>query len=141
MMGIRALVSWYTHKIEEKLKEKASLLFILFSQVIVYIIFSTAGFYALILAFAVLYGVIAFQEIVFEDYVNGHIESKIRATVLSVKSLIYNLVGAGLYVSIGKLIDIFSISYVLIGTALVIAIGSMILFMFKKGSVKNCNLA
>ncbi|MEA3429803.1 MAG: MFS transporter [Nanoarchaeota archaeon] len=139
MMGVRALISWYTHKIENKLKEKASLTFILVSHVILYIVFSVAGFTALIIAFAIFYGVIAFQEIVFEDYLNSHIKSQSRATVLSVKSLVYNLIGAGLYVSIGKLIDLYSINSVLMGAAATIMIGSMILFSLKKFNV-NANL-
>lgn len=135
MMGVRALISWYTEKIERKLKEKASLTFILASHVILYIIFSIAGLLGLIIGFAIFYAVMAFQEIVWEDYMNSHIESKNRATVLSVKSLVYNILGAGLYVSVGRLIDMYSINTVLIGAAIVIMLGSLVLFSLKKFNV------
>ncbi|MBW3003507.1 MFS transporter [Candidatus Woesearchaeota archaeon] len=135
MLGVRGLLSWYTHRIEHRLKEKASLAFILGSHVILYIIFSVAGFYALVISFAIFYGVLAFQDIVFEDYFNSHIESRTRATVLSVKSLVYNLIGAGLYVTVGKLIDLYSINAVLIGAAVVVMIGGLVLFSLKKFKV------
>jgi len=134
MMGIRGLVSWFTHKIEKKLKEKYSLLFILLSQVVIFIIFGFNNPITLLLSFGVFYGVMAFKDIIFEDYINKHIKSRNRATILSVKSLIYNLFTAGLYVALGSLMDVYALNKVLMGVAVFILIGTIVLFRFKKMS-------
>jgi len=137
MMGIRALISWFTHKIENKLKEKASLLFVLISQIFIFVIFGIKNPITLLISFGMFYAVMAYQEIIFEDYVNSHISSSNRATVLSVKSLIYNLLTAGLYVTLGRFMDLYPINQVLMGVAIFISIGTVLLFMFKNGSVNN----
>lgn len=136
MMGVRALVSWYTHKIEFKLKEKLSLFTVLILQIIVFLLFGINNLYILLFSFAVFYGVMAFQEIIFEDYVNAHIVSENRATVLSVKSLIYNLVTASLYILLGALMDLYAIGYVMAGVSIFLFIGTIILFYAdKKASI------
>lgn len=137
MMGIRGLVSWFTHKIENKLKETGSLLFILLSQVLIFLVFGINNPITILISFGAFYAVMAFQEIIFEDYVNSHISSSNRATVLSVKSLIYNIITAGLYFTLGMFMDLYSINKVLIGVAIFILIGTIILFMFKNGSINN----
>jgi len=128
MMGVRGLVSWFTHTIEAKLKENWSIILILVAHIVAYYLLSLGTVYILLFSFVLIYGAIAFQEIIFEDYVNRHISSANRATVLSVKSLIYNLFTAGMYVSIGMLIDVYSINHTLIGTSIVILVGTIILF-------------
>jgi hypothetical protein len=65
------------------------------------------------------------------------ISSSNRATVLSVKSLIYNLITAGLYVGLGQFMDLYPLNKVLIGMAVFIFVGTIILFLFKNGSVYN----
>jgi len=137
MMGIRGLVSWFTHKIEDKLKETGSLLFILLTQVIIFVVFSINNPLTLLISFGAFYAVMAFQEIIFEDYINSHISSSNRATILSVKSLIYNLITASLYVTLGKFMDLYSINKVLICVAVLILIGTFILFMFKNTTINN----
>ena len=131
MMVVRGIVSWYTHKIEGKLKENWSIISILILQVIMFYLFSFSNAYVLIIFLDILYGVIAFKEIIFEDYINSYIRSSNRATVLSVKSLIYNLTGAIFYISVGKLLDIYSINYVLIGASVMLFVGALVLFYFK----------
>jgi len=132
MLGIRGLVSWYTHKIENRLKEKNSLIMILVFQVIIFFSLALNIPWLMFLSFAVLYGVIAFNEIIFEDYINSHISSDKRATVLSIKSLIYNLMLAGLVVLMGYFMDLYSINNVLFGVSGFILIGTIVLFKFKK---------
>jgi len=135
MMGIRGLVSWFTHKIENKIKETGSLFFILISQVIIFLILGINNPLTLIISFGAFYAVIAFQEIIFEDYINSHISSSNRATILSIKSLIYNLLTAGLYITLGILMDLHSINKVLIGFSIFIFVGTIILFMLKKNTI------
>jgi len=137
MMGIRALVSWFTHKIEKKLKETGSLLVVLVSQAIIFAVFGINNPITLLISFGALYAVFAFQEIIFEDYVNAHISSSNRATVLSVKSLVYNIFTAGLYVLLGWFMDLYSINVVVVGVAIIILIGTIILFSVKKESVNH----
>ena len=137
MMAIRGLISWFTHKIEEKIKEKTSLILILLSQAVVFVLFGLDNPLTLLISFGIFYAMMAFKEIILEDYVNSHISSSNRATVLSVKSLIYNLITAGLYVGLGQFMDLYPLNKVLIGMAVFIFVGTIILFLFKNGSVYN----
>jgi MFS family permease len=137
MMGIKGIVSYFAHVIESRLQESYSLAIIILAQISVFLAFSLGNVWLVLGALAVLYGVMAFQEILFEDYINTHIESSRRASVLSAKSLIYNLCTAGLYVSIGMLLDTHGRSVVLIGFCGFLVIGGLVLYVTKPINVSQ----
>lgn len=128
-LGLKALTSYYTHKVSEWLEGK-SILLILIIHIICYSLFAMNNKIIVLMSFGLFYMIISFQEIVFEDYINKVISSDKRATVLSIKSLIYNLLTAGLYVLAGGLIDLYSMNFIIVSTIFLVAAGSVILFFF-----------
>ena len=62
MMVVRGIVSWYTHKIEGKLKENWSIISILILQVIMFYLFSFSNAYVLIISLAILNIIIEFYK-------------------------------------------------------------------------------
>jgi len=109
---ISSISSWHMHKIEKKLGEKLSLIIMPIGISAIYIFM---GLYPSILGAIVQFFTSPFsslQKVATEDYMNNHIESKNRATVLSIGSFITEV----LAIFVGLLIGYFSDIYGAVAT-------------------------
>jgi len=130
---IVAISAKYSHLLEEKMGQKYSLilLFVLTGTSFLLMgnfIFLFSFVFALLIQF-----VQGFSSVVISDYVNKLTDSDIRATVLSVKSLIEKMFFAIITPLIGWIVDIYSLEQALfISGILVLFFGAISLVLFWK---------
>jgi MFS family permease len=128
---IGSVCALFFDKFEKILGEKKSLFFLILSQTI---IFFMIGFFAykLNVIFLILFGVIrGYQGITMNDYINKHINSKERATMLSISSFANNLFAAIFLLLIGFIINKSSILTGHIATGLFVTIIGLGLLFYK----------
>jgi len=127
-----ALCSKYADKIEKTLKENLTLLIMPFLVIVSFVLMSR---------FLVLWSVsfillqqvsMATHEPILKNYLNRHIPSDIRATMLSVQHMAGNLVFAVTAPFLGSFVDKFSVENALLIFALVLIIFSIFLWWFRK---------
>lgn len=128
-----AIPSFYAHLIEEKIKTKYLLIFILFSLCACYLLVS--HFVALwslvfLLIFYIIRGV---ATPVLRDYMNRHTPSNMRATVMSIRSFIIRLVFASISPFLGYIADVYTLPQALLFSSVLFFIlgGITLLFLLK----------
>ncbi len=130
---IVAISAKYSHLLEEKIGQKYSLILLFVLTGASYILMSNFIFlfsfvFALLIQF-----VQGFSSVVISDYVNQLTDSGLRATVLSVKSLIEKTFFAIITPLIGWIVDIYSLEQALfISGILVLFFGAISLVLFWK---------
>ncbi len=131
-----AVVSRYAHRIEERIGRRSTL--------IVLFVFLGAGFLLMgnivfLFSFSFMFlhqFVRAMARIILNDYVNRYTKSSIRATVLSIKSLVERLLYAIVLPVFGYLADLYSIVYAMaIAGFAVLCFGIIILLILHKDKV------
>lgn len=130
--AIMAFSSKKAHSIEKKFGEKKSLFLI--QLIILIAIFNMAmlfPFYGIISFFLVSL-VAGFFEVIIDDYVNNHIKSFHRATLLSIKNFFNNLGIFILFPIIGYLIKIKSMSFSFLILGVILFVGYIIIWIFSK---------
>jgi MFS family permease len=133
---VAAIASKYSYKIEEKLGERKSLIML--------IIFIAAG-YLLMSNFIYLFSFTfaffhqfsrGFFKVIFTDYINKLTKSDIRATVLSVKNMIGQLIYAIIIPFVGWIADIYTIIQALTVLGITtLVIGFVMLLVLYKNKV------
>ena len=134
---IEAFSSKYSYFIEKRLGQKFSLIlsFILVSLCYVLmgnIIFIFGFVFAFLLQF-----VSGFSSVAISDYVNKETDSKIRATVLSVKSVFNSIFYALIAPLIGWLVDIYTLPQVLTIIGIVILLFGIVISILFYGNIKT----
>lgn len=130
---IVAISAKYSHLLEEKMGQKYSLILLFMLTGTSFLLMSNFIFlfsfvFALLIQF-----VQGFSSVVISDYVNKLTDSDIRATVLSVKSLIEKMFFAIITPLIGWIVDIYSLEQALfISGILVLFFGAISLVLFMK---------
>jgi len=130
---VSAISSKYAHKVEEKLGKKYSLIMMIFLIALSYLLMSNFIFLFSFSFCFIQQFIRGFKNIVITDYINKLVESDIRATILSVESLISRLLYAIIVPIVGYIADIYTVQqslWVLGITSLVI--GIFILLFFRK---------
>jgi len=131
---ISAFVKRNTHKIEDLLGMRKSLILITFLPGLLYIIMAFIfNPVVSILLFVLLESTMAMRKPLFSGYQNIHIPSNVRATVLSFISMFTSFYLIGMRLLIGKISDV-NISYAFILMGVIVTIGS---FMFRIKEVKE----
>lgn len=133
---VAAVSSKYAHKIEEKLGAKYSLMMLIVLTAISYLLMSNFV-YLFSFTFAFLHQFVrGFSKVVITDYVNKLTTSEIRATVLSVKNMMGQLIYAVIIPLVGWIADVYSLIQALtvLGITTLI-IGSAILLTLHKTKV------
>ncbi|MCK5699258.1 MAG: MFS transporter [Candidatus Aenigmarchaeota archaeon] len=127
-----ALGAYSAHRIEKILGEKASLVLIPALTIISLILLAT-GSLALGLI-AIILGQFAwgYSEPVINDYMNRHIASRNRATILSVNSLATGITGAIILPFTGYITDTYSLSSAFILSAIILLTINLLLSTAKK---------
>ena len=124
--GTSGLVGGLSHRVEERLGEKVSFVLITILYVTVLVL---AGLWrtkvAALLLVIVLYTVNNYRGVLFDTYLNAHIRSENRATVLSIRSFLNNVVVTLLAVFIGRLIDLYTMDPVLVGMGILLGLFSI----------------
>lgn len=130
---VAAISAKYAHKIEEKIGKKYSLFSLLFLVGIAYLLMSNF-IYLFSFCFAFLHQFVrSFSRIVFSDYINKLTTSDVRATVLSIQSMIGKLGYALLIPFIGWIADVYSLiqAFVVLGITSVIIGIIMVLILIR----------
>ncbi|HKL44377.1 MAG TPA: MFS transporter [Candidatus Absconditabacterales bacterium] len=123
----------YAHRIERLLGEKKSIVLLLILLGISYILMGKFVFaFGFLFAFLQQF-VRGFSKVVFADYINKLIDSKNRATILSIQSMLSRLTYAMIIPFIGYLADIYSISDALFVSGIsVFVIGAIFIVLLYK---------
>jgi MFS family permease len=133
--GSAGLTAGFASKIEEKLGEKKSLIV---SSLIPAVSFLLMGLLKIpfVIAFVLLlYMSRDFRGVVLDNYVNKHIPSKMRATIISIGSMSFNFVALLAYPFAGKLMDVYGIIKVIFVFGIFLIISIALLFKANKGLV------
>ncbi len=138
MIGIRAIGAYFADYIEKFLQENITLLFVLLSHVAILWFLASGNLFVVVPFIGLLYFIYGFEDVILEDYINAHISSNKRATVLSVQSMFHNAMMIFIFVVVGKAIDIFSMGTTLRYASMLLLLFTFILFMYKRGlTIKN----
>ena len=125
-----AIPSFYAHTIEEKINTKSLLIFMLILICGCYFTISytsTQWGLLLLLLFYITRGV---ATPVLRDYMNRHIPSEMRATVMSIRSFIIRIVFASLSPFFGYVADVYSLSQaILLSGILFLILGGITLIL------------
>jgi len=120
---IRSVVSLISYSIEQKLGEKLSLYIIVVLQAIFFFVMAYLNALWLFLLVVLLYSVWSYQEIIMDNYMHQHMNSKQRATLHSISSFFKSIIMIIAFMAFGYIIDITSIAF----SMYVLSFGSLIL--------------
>jgi len=133
-----AITSFYAHKIEERIKTKTLLITILVLICTCYLTMSiTTSLWGLLLLllFYITRGV---ATPVLRDYMNRHIPSEMRATVMSIRSFIIRLVFASTSPFFGYVADVYSLHQALLFSGILfLTLGGITLLLLLSKNVKS----
>ena len=130
--GSASFIASQAYKIEKRLGENASLVLIVFIQAISFFLMGLFKVPAILVIVMLLYMSRDFGTMIMDNYVNLHIPSKIRATVLSAGSMGKDIVMAGAYLLAGYLTDKMSLAPMLILFGIFVAVSAVFLFSIRK---------
>jgi len=117
--GISGAIASFAYKIEEKLREKVSMISIILIQSISFIIMSIINAPFAAIAVVMLYVGRDYKEMILDSYMNHHINSKNRATVLSISQFTIDVFAAIFVILGGYITDTFGMdmTILLLGVA------------------------
>ncbi|MFZ2192939.1 MAG: MFS transporter [Candidatus Moraniibacteriota bacterium] len=126
-----AISAKYSHVLEEKIGQKYALILLFMLVGISFLLMSNfIFFYSFVFVFLIQF-VSGFSSVVISDYVNKLADSSIRATTLSVKSLIEKMFFAVVTPFIGWISDVYSLQQALALSGIIIFIfGTITLLLF-----------
>jgi MFS family permease len=108
------IIASLTHKVEPYLKQRLAFLIIIILLSIFFVLMGLLKSPVMVLTLVIgFYVVDNFKNVLIDNYLNRTIASESRATVLSVQSLMNNLLISLVFVFVGYLTDVFSINIVL----------------------------
>jgi MFS family permease len=133
---VAAITSKYSYKIEEKLGEKYSLILLIVLIGASYLLMSNFV-YLFSFTFAFLHQFVrGFSKVVITDYVNKLTTSDIRATILSAKNMVGQLIYAIIIPFFGWIADVYSLLQALTALGITtLVIGTVFLFALHKYKV------
>ncbi|HEY64602.1 MAG TPA: MFS transporter [Caldilineae bacterium] len=124
--GISILGARYAYWLEARLGTKGSLLLVTSLPGVLYLAMAMAlPPTLLVLVFCVLYGSMTLKDPIFSGHLNKHIESRNRATVLSLISMFSGIYVALMGLLIGRIGD-FSLTYAFVFMGIVVLMGSLL---------------
>jgi len=124
--GISILGARYAYWLEARLGTKGSLLLVTSLPGVLYLAMAMAlPPTLLVLVFCVLYGSMSLKDPIFSGHLNKHIESRNRATVLSLISMFSGIYVALMGLLIGRIGD-FSLTYAFVFMGIVVLMGSLL---------------
>jgi len=124
--GISIFGARYAYWLEERLGTKASLLLVTGLPGVLYLVMAIVVHPVFtVLAFCTLYSSMSLKGPIFSGHLNKHIESKNRATVLSLISMFSGIYVALMGLLIGRIGD-FSLTYAFIFMGITVLVGSLL---------------
>ena len=116
----------YAYWIEARLGARSSLLLVTVLPGALYLVMAVVALPALaVLVFCVLYGSMSLKDPIFSGHLNRHIESRNRATILSMISMVSGLYVALLGLLIGQIAEV-SLSFAFLFMGVVVLAGSLV---------------
>ncbi len=135
---VGASCSWHAHAIEERLGKRGSLIALIMLPATGYLFLGMAGSLAAAAIIALFYITRGVHGPILSDYINGLIDSEIRATVLSVKNLLARLLFSALGPIMGWIHDAVSLQVALLTSGTVfLALGSLALVGLSRTMKRN----
>ncbi|MDD5086982.1 MAG: MFS transporter [Candidatus Nanoarchaeia archaeon] len=128
----RSLVSYKTYDIEKRIRERVSLYFVVFLQSITFFAMAFINIFWAFIFVVIIYCIWSYQEVIMECYCNRHMNSKQRATLISIHNFFRSSFLAISFLFIGWIVDLTSISfslYILSGASLLFG---LILLFFRR---------
>ncbi|MBU7046704.1 MAG: MFS transporter, partial [Theionarchaea archaeon] len=110
--GFIGLVSNFIYKIERKLKEKLSFFLVTGVYSVIFVLLGLFNIPVMVVLVMILYFSRDYKNALIETYINNHIESHQRATVLSIQSFSLNMAYTVYIFTGGVLLDMFSMNTV-----------------------------
>ncbi len=129
--GLASIVGSMSYKIEAIFGENKSLILIALIHAISFMFMGILKLPYVIVFVILLYMSRDFRYVVIDNYINKQIVSDIRATVISISNMLFNLIIIIAYPLAGMLMDMFGIFNVLFGFGVSILFSSVILFIKK----------
>lgn len=128
-----AIPSFYAHIIEEKIKTKYLLIFILVILSACYFLVSQFVMLWSLFFLLIFYIVRGVATPVLRDYMNRHTPSQMRATVMSIRSFIIRIVFASISPLLGYIADVYTLPEALLFSAILFLIlgGISLLFLLQ----------
>jgi MFS family permease len=136
--GLSGLVASFSERIEKRIGEFYSFVGITLTYIIMFFLSALILNKIAAIFIAILYIARDYQHILVENYINHHVKSEKRATVLSIQAFISSSMFAIFGLIVGFSIDLFSIRIVLFGFALFLTI-FCIPFLFRTFSKSETN--
>jgi MFS family permease len=127
-----AVVSKYADRIEKTLKENLTLMIMPFLVIVSFVLMSRFLFLWSVSFILFQQVSMATHEPILKNYLNRHIPSDVRATMLSVQNMAGNLLFAVTAPFLGSFVDKFRLENALLIFALVVIILSILLWRFRK---------
>ena len=124
--GISIFGARYAYRLEACLGTKASLLLVTSLPGVLYLVMAAVSHPVfLVLVFCILRGSMSLKDPIFSGHLNKHIESKNRATVLSLISMFSGIYVALMGLLIGRIGD-FSLTYAFVLTGAIVLVESLV---------------
>ncbi|MGC9356250.1 MAG: MFS transporter [Anaerolineae bacterium] len=124
--GVSGVLSALSHRVESRIGEKLSVLLITVLYVAVFVLAGLVEGRSVVFGLVILlYLVENYKGVVFGTYLNHHVRSENRATVLSIRSFLSNVLVTLLVVLIGYFIDLYTIDAVLVGLGAAVGLASL----------------
>ena len=136
--GSAGFIASQSHKIENKIGENKSLIIIAIIHSLSFIIMGILRIPFVIAVVVLLYMSRDFRWVIMDNYINKHVISKMRSTVISVGSMLTYLVMIVMYPLAGNLIDVFGMFAILLGFGIFLILSSIVLFAIKP-KIKTVN--
>jgi len=135
---IVAISSFYAYKIESRIKTKSLLIIILLLICGCYFALSYITSFWGLLILILFYFTRGVATPVLRDYMNRHIPSEMRATVMSIRSFIIRIVSAGIFPFFGYVADVYSLQQaILLSGFLILVLGGITLLFLLSKNVKS----
>jgi len=131
------LIAAIAYKIEQRLKQKFSIIIIALSIPILYVLVSQSGLYSSIALLFVFYSIRGFATPVLKDYINRLVPSDIRATILSVRNFIIRLNFVIIGPFLGWYSDFYSLKQALFLAGVIFLVLSMLTMILFIASMKK----
>lgn len=135
------LVSAYSskkaHSLEEKIGEKKSIYLTTILIFVAVFLLSFIAPYIGLLFFLVIAFVQGFYEVIIGDYVNRHVESSHRATMLSINNMFDNIGITLLFPLIGYINKAYSLKISMFSFSIFVLVCSLLLIIYYKNNIRN----
>ncbi|MEK6983056.1 MAG: MFS transporter [Nanoarchaeota archaeon] len=122
MYGVGGLFSVFSKEIEKRVGEKGSFFLVTFVHGLGFMLLGLFRFEPMLIIVILIYMSRFYKDNILEYYINNHVGSKNRTTVLSINNLVVSLLSSFYVLIGGRLLDIFPMQAVLFASGIIVVI-------------------